>query len=376
MSGIYIHIPFCKQACHYCDFHFSTSLKNKNDFINALLNEIELRKDYFLKPEMINSIYLGGGTPSLLSVDEINSIINSIVNLHAISANAEITLEANPDDLSKEYLFSLKNTPINRLSIGIQSFSDNDLKYMNRVHDLTTALKSVELASNAGFNNLTIDLIYGTPTMSNNQWEKNLKTAFALPVKHLSCYSLTVEPKTALAALIRTRKAKPVDEEKSAEQFEMLMQISRNAGFVQYEISNFCKGENYSIHNTSYWKGESYLGLGPSAHSYNGTSRQWNISNNPLYIKAILNGKMSFEKEILSDKQIYNEYVMTSLRTMWGTSLEKIKTTFGNLFEKHFRKEADKLLNKNLLIEKENIFYLSQTGKLFADRTASELFFA
>ncbi|MFI5217867.1 MAG: radical SAM family heme chaperone HemW [Bacteroidia bacterium] len=372
MAGIYIHIPFCKQACHYCDFHFSTSLKNKDAFLNALSKEIELRKNYL--SETVNSIYLGGGTPSLLNQEGINLIFSTLRKYHTIAENAEVTLEANPDDLSKEYLLELKDTPVNRLSVGVQSFSDKDLKYMNRVHDARTAIESVELAANAGFNNLTIDLIYGTPTMNTDQWEKNLKIAFTLPVKHLSCYSLTVEPKTALATMIKKGKTKPVDEQKSAEQFEMLMQLSIDAGFVQYEISNFCKGENYSVHNSSYWKGESYLGLGPSAHSYNGSSRQWNISNNSLYIKSIQNNEMNFKKEILSVKQKYNEYVMTSLRTMWGTSPKKIKTTFGDPFEKHFKKEANKFLNENLLIEKENIFYLSQKGKLFADRIASELF--
>lgn len=382
MSGIYIHIPFCKQACHYCDFHFSTSLRNKEAFLTALLKEIKLRKDYFLRFHSqfeeglgVRSVYFGGGTPSLLNADEINLIFSALRKHYSIPENAEITLEANPDDLSNEYLSGLKNTPVNRLSIGVQSFFDDDLKYMNRVHNSKTALKSIENASAAGFKNTTIDLIYGTPTLNNNQWEKNLQIAFSLLVNHLSCYSLTVEPKTALAAMIKRKTAKPVDEQKSAEQFEMLMQMSSSGGFVQYEISNFCKEKNYSVHNSSYWKGESYLGLGPSAHSFNGNSRQWNISNNSLYIKSIQNNEMNFEKEILTVNQKYNEYIMTSMRTMWGTSLEKIKNDFGLGYKNYFQQASVKFIKDNLLIEKENIFYLSQKGKLFADKIASELFY-
>jgi oxygen-independent coproporphyrinogen-3 oxidase len=387
MAGIYIHIPFCKQACHYCDFHFSTSLKNKNDLLNALLKEIELQKDYFkqlqtsnFKLQTISTVYLGGGTPSLLSETELNTIFNQLAKYFEINNDAEITLESNPDDLTKEYLKSLRNTPVNRLSIGIQSFSDDDLRFMNRVHDSKAAMQSVSLAAQAGFENLTIDLIYGTPTMSNETWINNLQTAFAMPVNHLSCYALTVEPKTALAKMIKQHKAAEVTDQKAAEQFELLLQLTGENNFEQYEISNFCRNEKYAVHNSNYWKGEHYLGLGPSAHSYNGTSRQWNISNNSLYIKSLLNNdpdsyRELFEKEELTTAQKYNEYVLTSLRTKWGTSLQKIKESFGDEFEKYFKAGAAEFISEKMLVEKSTIYYLSEKGKLFADKIASDLFY-
>src|SRR6185436_1605405 len=235
MAGIYIHIPFCKQACHYCDFHFSTSLKNKNDFLKVLLKEIELQKYFFSQPETITSVYFGGGTPSLLSSVEINSIFDKLTKYFQISADAEITFEANPDDLTKEYLKSLRETPLNRLSIGIQSFSDDDLHFMNRVHDSNTAKHSIDLALELGFENISVDLIYGTPTMSNETWINNLKTVFAMPVNHLSCYSLTVEPQTALAKMIKQGKSPGVNDQKAVEQFELLIKFSRENNFDQYE---------------------------------------------------------------------------------------------------------------------------------------------
>ena len=382
MPGIYIHIPFCKQPCHYCDFHFSTSLKNKKDFLNALLKEIELQKNYFRelqtsfsKLQTISSVYFGGGTPSLLSEMEINIVFDQLSKYFNINKDAEVTFESNPDDLTEEYLKSLRDTPINRLSIGIQSFSDDDLRFMNRVHDSKTAKASIELAAASGFENLTIDLIYGTSTMSNETWMNNLQTVFKLPVNHLSCYSLTVEPRTPLAEMIKQGKVSEVIDQKAVEQFELLIKLSSENGFEQYEISNFCRNGKYAVHNSNYWKGKHYLGLGPSAHSYNGISRQWNIANNSHYIKSLLNNELNFEKENLTTEQKYNEYVMTSLRTKWGTSLEKIKTTFGDQFEKYFKKEANNFLIENLLIEKENIFYLSDKGKLFGDKIASGLFY-
>lgn len=373
MAGIYIHIPFCKQACHYCDFHFSTSLKNKNDFLFALEKEIDLRYGY-LDNKKIGSIYFGGGTPSLLSAAELNNIIHQLKKYFSFTDDIEITLEANPDDLSEKYLQSLRTAPVNRLSIGIQSFNNDDLKYMNRVHDAKEALQSVSLAAQAGFKNLSIDLIYGTPTMSNEQWKKNLELAFSLPVNHLSCYSLTVEPKTALATMIKKKKSAPVNELKSAEQFEMLMQLCREAGFTQYEISNFCRDGFFSKHNSSYWKGEYYLGLGPSAHSFNGLSRQWNISDNTVYIKSLLESEIKAEKEILTTNQKYNEVVMTSLRTTWGLSLEKIRNTFGDTFAEYLIHSIEPYCKSGMVTEKENIFYLSEQGKLLADKITSDLF--
>jgi len=317
MPGIYIHIPFCKQACHYCDFHFSTSLNNKGAFLNALKKEIELQKNY-LSPSpspkgegnsksKINTIYFGGGTPSLLSQMELMDIFNTLHTHFDIAANAEITLEANPDDLSEEKIKQLKDTPVNRLSIGIQSFFDEDLQLMNRAHNSNESLNAVKLAQKSGFSNITIDLIYGIPTLTHINWKKNLQTAFDLDVKHISAYCLTVEPKTALAKFVQTGKIKNVDEQQSAEQFEIMLKAMNSNNFKQYEISNFCKDDFYSRHNSNYWLKENYLGLGPSAHSFNTKSRQWNISNNALYIQSLEKNELRFEVEILTTSQRYNE---------------------------------------------------------------------
>ena len=348
-----------------------------------MLKEIELQKDYFNSSPFpsgragvgLSSVYFGGGTPSLLSEKEINIIFNKLTKYFEIKNDAEITLEANPDDLTKEYLKELKNTPVNRLSIGIQSFSDDDLSFMNRAHDSNAALHCVAMAAEAGYENLTIDLIYGMPTMSNETWIKNLQTAFAMPVNHLSCYSLTVEPKTTLAKMIIQKKVGDVSDQKSAEQFELLLKLTGENNFEQYEISNFCRKEKYAIHNSNYWKGESYLGVGPSAHSYNGFSRQWNVANNSSYIKSLANNKLNFQKEELTTAQKYNEYVLTSLRTKWGTSVQKIKENFGGEFEKYFNAGANKFLSEKMLIEKSTVFYLTEKGKLFADKIASDLFY-
>ncbi len=379
MPGIYIHIPFCKQACHYCDFHFSVSLNKKDDFIKTLLKEVELQRDYFSTPSPleragVRSIYFGGGTPSLLSSDEIKKILDEISKFHEIDNDAEITLEANPDDLSDEKLKSLKTSGINRLSIGVQSFSNKDLKFMNRAHSSKQSLESIISAQDAGFNNITIDLMYGMQTLTNEQWIENLEIAFGLDVQHLSCYSLTVEPRTALADFIKKGKVPPADEIKSAEQFEILMQLAAENGFEQYEISNFAKDKKYSLHNSNYWRNEHYLGLGPSAHSYNGVSRQWNIANNALYIDSINKNKIPFEIEELTNAQRYNEYILTSLRTMWGCSLGVISSEFGDGAAEHFKKSVVEFIDNGWIEKTETIFILTKTGKFFADKIASELF--
>ena len=373
MSGIYIHIPFCKQACNYCDFHFSTSLKNKDGFLIALKKEIELQKDYLGK-ETISTIYFGGGTPSLLSEAELMSVFEMLHREFVIAPTAEITLEANPDDITKEKINELKHTPVNRLSMGIQSFFDEDLKLMNRANTSKEAETAVKLSQDKGFENITIDLIYGIPTLSNQNWKHNLNTTFDLDVKHISAYCLTVEPKTALAHQIKTGKISNVDEQQSSEHFEMMLEEMNTHGFTQYEISNFCKPGFHSKHNSSYWLKENYLGLGPSAHSFNGTSRQWNISNNPLYIQALLKGEMNFEKEELTSNQRYNEYVLTSLRTMWGSDLGYIEKVFGIPYLTHCMAEARPYLESKKLLLKENKLFLSDQGKLFADKIASDLF--
>lgn len=384
MAGIYLHIPFCKQACHYCDFHFSTSLKNKSPFLKALEKEIELRKDFFFNDgqskEKVGTVYFGGGTPSMLDVSELMHVFDALYSNFEIDENAEITLEANPDDLTPQKTKSLKKTPINRLSIGIQSFYDEDLQLMNRAHNATEALNVVKHAQDNGFNNLSIDLIYGIPTLSHKKWEHNLKTTFDLDVKHISAYCLTVESKTALEKLIASGKIKNVDEQHSSEQFEMMLKEMKNNNFEQYEISNFCKDQFYSRHNSNYWLKEKYVGLGPSAHSYNGETRQWNVANNAKYIWALenKNGKdleiSLFEQENLTINQRYNEYVLTSLRTIWGTDLSFIEKQFGNDFRIHCLKEAQPYFQLNQLVQKDDSLFLTDMGKLFADKISSDLF--
>jgi oxygen-independent coproporphyrinogen-3 oxidase len=382
MAGIYIHIPFCKQACHYCDFHFSTSLKNKQPFLKALRKEIELRKDFLIgtDKDQINTIYFGGGTPSLLSDAELMNIFEVLYSHFKISPEAEITLEANPDDLTKERMQQLSNSPVNRLSIGIQSFYNDDLQLMNRAHTDKEALDVVKMAQDCGFLNISIDLIYGIPTLTNCKWENNLKKAFELDVKHISAYCLTVEPRTALSKLISSGKIKNVNEEISAEQFEIMLKQMEANNYQQYEISNFCKDGFYSQHNSNYWFKEQYLGFGPSAHSFNGEIRQWNISNNMSYIRALENAKEEdiekdfFEKEVLTLNQRYNEYILTSLRTIWGTDLEFIEKQFGTEILNYCLKEAQLYFELSQLLQKNNRLFLTDNGKLFADKIASDLF--
>jgi len=388
MSGIYIHIPFCKQACHYCDFHFSTSLNKKDTFLKALKKEIELQKNYLCdlsKGESrgkVSTIYFGGGTPSLLSQEELMSIFNSLHEYFDIAADAEITLEANPDDLSEEKIKQLKDTPINRLSIGIQSFFDQDLHLMNRVHTSKEAVTAVEMAQKNGFENISVDLIYGIPTLTHHNWKKNLQTVFNLDVKHISAYCLTVEPKTALAKFVQNGEIKNVDEQQSAEQFEIMLKAMNDNNFNQYEISNFCKDNFYSRHNSNYWLKENYLGLGPSAHSYNGKSRSWTVSNNAVYIKSIEKNEIPFEEESLTTAQRYNEYMMTSLRTMWGVDLKHIQQNFGKQFLVYCLEEADAYIRTGNIRKTAAVsemagekLFLTDKGKLLADKIASDLFF-
>ncbi len=374
MAGIYLHIPFCKQACNYCDFHFSTSMKMKTDFVNALIQEIELRKEVFVNRN-ITSIYFGGGTPSLLSKEELNIIFHKLYKSFTIDPDAEITLEANPDDLTFEKISEFKHSLINRLSIGVQSFRDEDLHFMNRAHSAKEALNSIKMCQDVGYQNLTIDLIYGTPGMSDEAWLHNLKTSFDLNIPHISSYALTVEEKTALHHQILTNKVAHVTEQQCAVQFEHLMiEMSKN-GYEQYEISNFCKPNAYSRHNSSYWKKDNYLGLGPSAHSYLGNSRLWNVSNNVKYIKALTQGKLALEEEVLSLRDKYNEYIMTSLRTKWGCSLNQIEHDYSIVFANYFKAEIQIHFRNGNVIEKEGVYTLTFKGKLLADRIASDLFY-
>lgn len=372
MAGVYIHIPFCRKACHYCNFHFSTSNALQQGFVKALLQEINLRKNYLNEP--VSTIYFGGGTPSILPSADIENIINSLNKNLIVEPGIEITLEANPDDITIDKLHEWKQIGINRLSIGIQSFFDEDLQWMNRAHNANDALNCIQLAQQEGFYNLTIDLIYGTPTLSDESWEQNMQRALALNIPHLSCYALTVEPKTALANLIKQKSIADVDVEKQARHFEMLMDRMKTVGYDHYEISNFAKPGYRSKHNSSYWQGQQYIGLGPSAHSFDGRSRQWNIPNNALYIQNLSKGTIPAEVEILTKEQQLNEYIMTSLRTMEGISLSRISRDFGlHEYETVLQTAQRHLINNHLFLEGG---YLKTTnhGKLLADGIAADLF--
>jgi len=371
MAGVYIHIPFCRQACHYCSFYFTTSTGNKDKFIAALLREIELSKGY-LEGESIETLYFGGGTPSLLSVSELTSIVAKLEGHYDLGGLREFTLEANPDDLSTEKILELKELQkrgLNRFSIGVQSFFDGDLKYMNRAHKANEALTSIKKVQDAGFENITIDLIYGTPGMDDERWHKNLQTVFDLGIPHISSYALTVEPKTNLDRRIRKGESKPVSEEQAAGQFNILMNEMKRAGYEQYEISNFAKPGKYAIHNSNYWSGKKYLGLGPSAHSYNKAARRWNVGNNINYINAITNGIIPAEEEILTQAQQINERIMTSLRTMWGLDLAAFDKQVADWIIADIG-----IMDTSHYILKNNVLTLTNAGRLFADAIAASLF--
>ena len=386
MAGIYLHIPFCKQACYYCNFHLSTSFALKHEMIHCLMKEIKIRSKsteeeqknnaaiLSSENEVIETIYFGGGTPSLLCEQEIISLISSITQNYTVNKNAEITLEANPDDITIEKLNEWKSAGINRLSIGIQSFSERDLLWMNRAHKAAQALNCIHLAREAGFDNFSIDLIFGTPGLSDEEWKENVEKVISLNIPHLSSYALTVEPKTALQKMITLKKKEEVNSDVQATQYAILMQMMRDAGYEHYEISNFAKPGFRSRHNSSYWQGKKYIGIGPSAHSYNGKIRTWNKANNIFYIKSLQQNIIPFEKEILSESQQLNEYMMTSLRTIEGMDLQFIE----NNFSKDQRKRIEDVLMKE--VKKEMIFMidekiiLTDEGKLFADGIAVKLF--
>lgn len=370
----YFHIPFCKQACHYCDFHFSTSLKYKEELLQAMLLEIELRASY-LENKKVESLYFGGGTPSILQAKEIDSLIGQVAKYFEISSDAEITLEANPDDLDRKKVQELRGTEINRFSIGIQSFYEEDLKWMNRAHNSEEGKSSIMRVQDAGFENITCDLIYGYPLLTNNKWRSNMQELINLEVPHISSYSMTVEKKTALAHLINTGKTAALNEDQSAEQMLMLIDTFTSSGYEHYEISNFAKPGKYARHNSNYWKGKSYLGIGPSAHSFNGASRSWNIANNTLYIKGILSKELALETELLSKHDRFNEYVMTSLRTKWGVDKKYVQQEFGDDYLNSILKTIEEYVyNKEVLISDEGIITLSPSGKLLADQIAADLF--
>ena len=372
MSGIYIHIPFCKQACHYCDFHFSTSMKKKDEMVLALVKEIELRKGES-QYEIIETIYFGGGTPSVLTIDDIQFLINSVYEHYHVVENPEITLEANPDDLDNEIIIQYANSPINRLSIGVQSFFEDDLELMNRAHNSEEAKKCLEFATQY-FDNISIDLIYGMPNMSNEKWLQNIETALSFNIPHISSYALTVEPKTALHKMIKSGAIPTLDDDLAQQHFHILIDKLQENGFVHYELSNFGKPDFFSKNNTAYWLGKKYIGIGPSAHSYNGESRSWNIANNSLYLKAIAENKLPSETEILSKTDQYNEYIMTGLRTIWGVSLERIETEFGTKYLDYLHQQVEKYISDHLLEIENNVLKTTKKGKFLSDGIASDLF--
>lgn len=371
MSGIYLHIPFCKKACHYCDFHFSTSMQTKDAMIHAMEQEIILRSDFVEGP--INTIYFGGGTPSILNGNEINKLLNKIRSVFKIGDNPEITFEANPDDLSLEKLVILRKAGINRLSIGIQSFQDNDLLLMNRGHTSEQAINCVKFAQNEGFNSISIDLIYGLPGLSASEWLANIQHAIDLNVQHISAYCLTIEKKTVFHNWHETNKISLPDDQQMLDQFVVLKDVLASNGFDHYEISNFGKPGYFSKHNSNYWLQENYLGIGPSAHSFNGNIRLWNVRNNSKYIQGINQGNPFNAQETLSQQDQFNEYILTRLRTKWGINKSELQKS-NQVFFKAFERQLQKWLDQGMVYDSGPHFVLSSNGKFIADRIISDLF--
>lgn len=372
MAGIYIHIPFCKQACYYCDFHFSTSLKKKDELVSALVKELQLRKDEFKDIE-VQTIYFGGGTPSLLMNDELQLLIDAVYENYKVAENLEITLEANPDDLSKTRILELSKSPINRLSIGIQSFFEHDLKLMNRAHNAEEAKECLSIATQY-FDNISIDLIYGIQGASNTQWLQNIDIALSYNVPHISSYALTVEPKTALASFIKKGIIDDVNDEQAHEQFHLLKDKLEASDFIHYELSNFGKEGYFSKNNSAYWQGKPYIGIGPSAHSFNGKQRGWNVRNNTKYIEAIQQNELPIEIETLTTTDRYNEYIMTGLRTIWGVSLDKVERDFGKTYKDYLKEQAETFINQHLLYIDNKHIRVTKKGQFLSDGIASELF--
>ena len=371
MAGIYIHIPFCKQSCHYCNFHFSTSTKNKDEVLDAIENEIKQKGQ--ATDEAISTIYLGGGTPSILDVNEINSIIKRIYKEFNVESEAEITIEANPDDLNKEKIINLSLTEINRLSIGVQSFIDKELKIMNRAHDSKKALNSIEI-SKKYFNNISIDLMYGVPESTLESWTYNLDTVSQFDINHISSYALTLEPKTALESFVRKLVVEMPEEELVYDQYNLINKKLEPMGFINYEVCSFAKENFFSKNNSAYWLRKKYIGIGPSAHSFDGKSRSWNISNNKKYIDQIKKGKSFYKKEKLSKVDQYNEYVMTGFRTIWGVSANFIENNFNSKFKNYFTDRIQKHIDQKNIIVKDDIYTTTNEGRFLADGISSDLF--
>jgi len=370
---LYLHIPFCRQACHYCDFHFSTLMPDKGKMVRAMVRELKIQKDY-LTPDDLHTVYFGGGTPSLLSEKELATIMEAIRKQYHFKPDAEITLEANPDDLSEATIAMLANQGINRLSIGIQSFHDPHLRFMNRIHTAQEAEASVRLAQDAGITNLSVDLIYAIPAENDDILLSDIEKTLALGVEHISAYCLTVEPRTAFGNWTKTGKMAPIEDEFAARQFEILMSKLQKAGFEQYEISNFAKNQKYSRHNSAYWQRRPYLGIGPSAHSYNGTSRQYNVSNNAKYLEGTKNKALPMTREMLTPEDQVNEYLLTGLRTKWGCRLDFLQELSGGIFLIKTGEEIFRLKEVGWLHLRDGLLLLTEKGKLFADQVAARLF--
>jgi len=371
MAGIYIHIPFCRKRCHYCDFFKTTDFSQKLRILAALRKELESRAPE-LASEEINTIYLGGGTPSVLMIDELRSLLDTIRQHYNVSPDAEITMEANPDDLSQATLTAIRQTGYNRISMGVQSFAEADLKLMNRRHGVMQAIQSVKWAKKAGFTNLSIDLIYGLPNQTPEEWERNVRIAVELDVQHISAYNLTYHEGTVFYDQLKKGILKEIPDELSLQQFELLVKILKEAGFEQYEISNFCKPGYYSQHNSSYWKSKKYMGIGPSAHSFDLNTRRWNVSSTGKYLQGVENNENYSETEVLTEQDRYNDCIITGLRTIWGISEELIQTEFSAPYSVHFQKMCDKYVHAGQLIRSSGIVRISPEGLFLSDRIMAD----
>ena len=373
MAGLYIHIPFCKQACYYCDFHFSTNKRYREKMIDSICHELELRKDY-LNSAALNTIYFGGGTPSILSATELEKVFGSVYQLFEVNEKAEITLEANPDDLSEEKLTMIKSLGVNRLSIGVQSFQNKILKTLNRAHDATEAVKCIELARKIGFENLSIDLIFSIPWQTLDDLQKDINQALFMDPEHISVYSLTIEDKTVFGNWQKKGKFQAMGDDVSAEHFELLISTLEKHGYEQYEISNFCRDQKYAQHNTAYWKNIQYLGVGPGAHSYNGRSRQYNISKNHAYMKSISSGIVPFGLDELQNDALANEYLLTTLRTKWGCDLTILQKNYGYDLLEIRKEKIHQLIREGFILMEKNMIFLTRKGKFLADDIIGDLF--
>ena len=373
MAGIYIHIPYCKKKCIYCDFYFKINSDDMHDMISCIKKELISRKNY-LKSSSVKTIYFGGGTPSILTKYDTNTILKTIYDNYKVSEKLEITLEANPDDLNRKKIADFFNIGINRLSIGVQSFKDDDLIFLNRNHSREDAIRSIKIAQEIGYKNISVDLMYGLPNQSLKHWEDNLNLLFDLNIQHLSAYMLTLEKKTKLFEYVKKNKVKMIDDLTIINQYYRLLSIAKKNNFVQYEISNFAKNNTLSKHNTSYWQNKLFLGVGPSAHSFDYKSRRWNIASNKKYIEKLNNNNIYFEEEVLTISQKFNEYILTNLRTKWGVNINTIKSRFGDKYAWHTKKMMQKWIEKKYIKENNEIIILTDDGSVFADKIISDLF--